>query len=132
MYMFKSPLIFSLIYNTFFAFGNFCCFNPCALVPFFVLFLFLFSLENGVKEIEPYEGLYIKEGLFCANSLLEGWVSKNKPNCNWCSSTRWFYMQHDYFVLWFLIKHLLLGNNIGGLNVFVSSRMQRIYLLSND
>nr|XP_054111720.1 regulating synaptic membrane exocytosis protein 2-like [Callithrix jacchus] len=26
--------------------------------------------NNGVKEIEPYEGLYIKEGLFYANSLL--------------------------------------------------------------
>lgn len=47
-------------------------FNPCALVPFFCFVFILFFLDNGVKEIEPYEGLYIKEGLFCADSLFGG------------------------------------------------------------
>lgn len=38
--------------------------TPVLWFPFlFVLFLLLF-LDNGDKEIESYEGLYIKEGLF--------------------------------------------------------------------
>ncbi|KAM7317009.1 hypothetical protein ACRRTK_023311 [Alexandromys fortis] len=38
--------------------------------------------NNGVKEIDPYEGLYIKKDLFCAKNLLGGCANKNKPDCN--------------------------------------------------
>lgn len=65
-------------------------FNPCALVPFFVFFYFiLFFLDNGVKEIEPCEGLYIKEGLFCADSLFGG-LCKQKINPTAIDVLSWY------------------------------------------
>lgn len=54
-------------------------FNTYALVPHLhpppLLFSFYFvSLDNGVKEIDPYEGLYIKKDLFCSKNLWGGAV----------------------------------------------------------
>lgn len=69
---FKSPFNFSLRWYILCLWKFLLFLTPVLWFPFFCFVFILFFLDNGVKEIEPYEGLYIKEGLFCADSLFGG------------------------------------------------------------
>lgn len=73
---------------------------------FLPLFSFCFVfLDIGVKEVDPYEGLYIKEGLFCAESLLGAVRAKINPTAIDVFSFIWFYIQLNFSVFYFLIKY---------------------------
>lgn len=100
LYILKSPFKFSLIDGIFYNWNFLLFLTPMLWFPAPPpLFSFYFvSLDNGVKEIDPYEGLYIKKDLFCAKNLLGGCANKNKPDCNWCLFTYIVFIQLNYFV----------------------------------
>lgn len=100
----ESPFNFSLRWYILCLWKFLLFLTPVLWFPFFVLFFILFSRQWSQGDIEPYEGLYIKEGLFVLIAFLRGYVSKINPTAIDVPSLYRLSLQSKLFVLWFWLS----------------------------